>query len=384
MADVVIKRCQDYQLPALQEALEQGMQQLGGWQRFVRPGQRVLLKVNMIGPVSPEKAATTHPEFVRAVVRAVKACGAEPWVGDSAGGAIAGLAPTARALEVCGFAQVCREEGARLVNFDSEPAATVPSRTGSVFAEFHVARAIVEADVIINLPKFKCHSAQIFTGAVKNLFGALPGLSKAQYHQLAPDVESFGELVADLHQACQVDLHIMDAVVGHEGNGPTAGSPRPVGYLLLSADAVALDSVACRMMGVGPEQVSILKHAAALSVGTMDETAIQLRGDETSPPRVVGWRLPSGRGMGGPRWLLPRLIRFMRTEPVVDSKRCRHCNLCVESCPVQAIERRSKRIDYGQCIGCLCCHELCQHHAVVLRRVNPLARLMLRRLDRQQ
>ncbi|MGI6358396.1 MAG: DUF362 domain-containing protein [Bacillota bacterium] len=381
MSTVVIKSCRDYQLDRLQQVLDAGMEQLGGWRRFIQPGQKVLLKVNLIGPVSPEKAATTHPEFVRAVVRAVKACGAEVWVGDSAGGAIAGLAPTARALEVCGFASICREEGARLVNFDSEPAVAVPSRTKRVFKEFYVAKAITEADVIINLPKFKCHSAQIYTGAVKNLFGALPGLSKAEYHKAAPDNEAFGELVADLHQACGVDLNIMDAVIGHEGNGPTAGSPKEVGYLLLSADPVALDTVACEMMGVDAEQVSIVRHAARLGLGSMNWENIELRGDETKPPRIPEWRLPTGGHMRGPRWLLPKLINFMRTQPMVDTRLCRHCNMCVDSCPVEAIDPKSKRIDYELCIGCLCCHELCPQQAVMLRRMNPLARVMLRRLD---
>lgn len=108
-----------------------------------------------------------------------------------------------------------------------------------------MAKAIAEAHMIINLPKFKCHSAQIYTGAVKNLFGALPGLSKAAYHKAAPDNEAFGELVADLHQACG-NLNIMNAVIRHEGSGPTAGSPKAVGYLLLSSDPVARDTVACR------------------------------------------------------------------------------------------------------------------------------------------
>lgn len=383
MSEVVIKRCPDYDLERLKQAIDSGMEQLGGWQKFIHPGQKVLLKVNLIGPVSPDKAATTHPEFVRAVVRAVKACGAEAWVGDSAGGAIAGLAPTARALEVCGYAQICREEGARLVNFDSEKAVAVPSATKHFFPEFYVARAIVEADVIINLPKFKCHSAQIYTGAVKNLFGALPGLSKAAYHQAAPDNEAFGELVADLHQACAVDLHIMDAVIGHEGNGPTAGSPKPVGFILLAADPVALDTVACQMMGVDPHDVTVVRHAAALGVGTMQMEDIRLLGDEIAPPRLKDWRLPDGKQMKGPKWILPLIINFLRTQPAVDRRRCLNCNMCVESCPVQAIDPKNKQVDYERCIGCLCCHELCQHQAVELRRKNPLARLLMRQADRK-
>lgn len=382
MSKVAIMKCTLYDQALLQSTIGSAIEALGGWQSFVRPGYKVLLKVNMIGPLPPEKAATTHPEFVRAVVRQVKACGAEVWVGDSAGGAIAGIAPTARALEVCGYARVCREEGARVINFDSEGAVAVPSLTQTVFPEFYIAKALVDADVVINLPKFKSHSAQLYTGAVKNLFGALPGLSKATYHQAAPDQETFGELVADLHRACQPRLHIMDGVTGHEGNGPTAGSPRDVGVILASTDPVALDSTACRMMGIDPQRVTVVKHAARLGLGTLDEGKITLLGDYSTAPRVEKWRLPSGYGMRGPQWLLPGIIRFFRTRPVVNSSQCKHCNMCVESCPVKAIEEGSKRINYEGCIGCLCCHELCQHHAVELRRSNPLAALIMRRIER--
>ncbi len=381
MSTVVLKRCEQYDQDLLRKALDEGMELLGGWERFVKSGQKVLLKVNMIGPVSPDRAATTHPEFVRAVVRAVKAQGAEAWVGDSAGGAIAGISPTAKALEVCGYAQVCREEGARLINFDSEGAVPVPSKTGRFFKEFYIAKAIVDADVVINLPKFKCHSAQLYTGAVKNLFGSLPGLSKATYHKTAPNHDDFGELIADIHRACGVDLNLMDAVVGHEGNGPTAGSPHPVGALLMATDPVALDAVGCRMMGIEASQVPTVRQAEIMGLGTLKLSEIELEGDYQEIPRIANWKLPSGIGMKGPSWMLKAVIGFFKTQPLVDRQKCRDCNMCVDSCPVNAIDRTNKKINYETCIECLCCHELCQFHAVKLHRANPLAQMMMRGRD---
>lgn len=383
MKTVAIRRCPKYEQEQLRQAIDGCLATLGGWERFVHPGQTVLLKVNMIGPIAPERAATTHPEFVRAVVRAVKAVGGIPWVGDSAGGAIAGLAPTARALEVCGYAAVCREEGARAVNFDAEPAVAVPAGPGLQYREHFLARAIREADVVINVPKFKTHSAAVYSGAVKNLFGCLPGLLKADYHRTSPGPVEFGALVADLHRACDVDLHLMDAVVGHQGNGPTAGSPKPVGAVLASVDPLALDAIACRMMGIDPHRVEMLVQADLAKLGTLDESQIELIGDFTRPPVVAGWQLPSGAGqMRGPRWMLGWVINFLKTKPVVDPQRCRDCGMCIESCPVKAMDRHTKRIDYEKCIGCLCCHELCRYEAVRLKRTNPLATLLMRRLDR--
>lgn len=172
----------------------------------------------------------------------------------------------------------------------------------------------------------------------------------------------------------------MDAVIGHECNGPTAGQPHPVGALLMSTDPLALDAVACRMMGTAAEQVKMLVQARAAGLGTLNLAEIELAGDYDEIPVVRGWKLPDSRGhMRGPGWMLGATIGFLRSRPVISRSRCRDCGMCVESCPVKAIERATKRIDYAACIGCLCCHELCRHEAVELKRVNPLAELIMRR-----
>lgn len=384
MQTVAIRRCTAYEQQGLNTAIDGCLATLGGLERFVSPGQTVLLKVNMVGPHAPERAATTHPEFVRAVVRAVKAVGGVPWVGDSAGGAIAGLAPTGRSFEVSGYAAVCREEGARIVNFDAEPAVAVPAGPGLPYREHFLARAVCEADVIINLPKFKTHASQMYTGAVKNLFGCLPGLLKAAYHRTSPGPVEFGALVADVHRACAVDLHLMDAVVGHHGFGPTAGSPKPVGAILAAVDPVALDAIACRMMGLAPRRVEMLVQAELAGLGTLDEFRIDLVGDFSRPPVVRGWQLPSRAVQSRTPQLLSATIGFLQTRPVIDLRRCRNCGMCIDSCPVKAIDRPTKRIDYQRCFGCLCCHELCEHKAVPLRRTSPLAAFLMRRFDKHQ
>jgi len=175
LSKVVISDCNEYNLELLTRKLNAGIALLGGWEKYVSPGMKVLLKVNLIGPKAPETAAITHPEFVRALVRILKGLGCAVWIGDSSGGAIAGIAPTARSLKVSGLEQVAREEGAEIKNFDREGVVEVTPESG-LGGKMYIAKPLFDADFVINLPKFKTHSAGIYTGAVKNLFGCIPGL----------------------------------------------------------------------------------------------------------------------------------------------------------------------------------------------------------------
>lgn len=377
MAKVIISQCNEYNPDLLAEKINYGIDLLGGWDKFVSPGMTVLLKVNLIGPKSPETAAVTHPEFVRAIVRILKGLGCAVWIGDSSGGAIAGIAPTARSMKVAGLEQVAREEGAVIKNFDKE--GVVEARTGTG-EKMYLAKPMFDADFVINLPKFKTHSAGIYTGAVKNLFGCIPGLKKADYHRLAPDPRDFGEVIADINQAVKVGLHIMDGVTAMQGEGPTAGSVYPAGKLLFSTDPLALDTVAAAMLGLMVEDIPILASARARKLGISTLAEIEIAGDYSAPPRLKGFKLPKRLRNMKPRnyKALVKVIDFLKARPRVNLKKCRHCNMCVESCPVQAINRETKIIDYSACIECMCCHELCEHKAVELRKVNRFLDAMTR------
>lgn len=384
MTRVIISECRQYNLELLEEKLNAGIALLGGWDRFVSAGMKVLLKVNLIGPKSPETAAITHPEFVRALTRILKGRGCEVWIGDSSGGAIAGIAPTARSFVASGLEQLAREEGAEIKNFDREGAAAVIPASG-LGEEMYLAKPMFAADFVINLPKLKTHSATIYTGAVKNLFGCIPGLRKAEYHRLAPDPRDFGQVLADIHQAVKVGLHIMDGVTAMEGEGPTAGSVYPAGKLLFSTDPLALDTVAAAMLGLGIEDIPILKTARARNLGESNLAEIEIAGDYTSPPGLRGFKLPKRLRYVKPRnyKVVIRVIDLLKARPRVNLKSCKHCNMCVESCPVQAIDRETKKINYNICIECMCCHELCEHKAVELRKDNPLLDVLSRAFSRQ-
>lgn len=379
MSKVVLKECKSYELQGVMDNINQGIELLGGWDKYVKQGSKVLLKVNLIGPKDSDSAAITHSEFVRAITRILKSKGCEVWVGDSAGGAIAGIAPTGISLKTSGLEKVAKEEGAVIKNFDSEGVVTVKPESGMV-DNMHLAKPMFEADVVINLPKLKTHSAAIYTGAVKNVFGCIPGLKKAEFHKLAPDPKDFGEIIADIHKASKIQLHIMDGIISMQGEGPTAGEPYPAGKILISEDPLALDAVGAKMMGLTIADVPILDTARKRGLGESSLEAIELLGDYIEIPRLKNYTMPKRFGKTGKQnyKAVIKVIDFLKARPVVDKKLCKNCNVCVDSCPVKAINKESKTINYNACIECMCCHELCMHKAVKLKKDNWIAGTMMK------
>lgn len=377
MSKVIIQECKKYELEALIGKINAAVDILGGWDKYVRPGNTVLLKVNLIGPKPSDSAAVTHAEFVRAMVRILKGRDCNVWIGDSSGGAIAGIAPTAQSFKVAGYEKVAEDEGAEIKNFDREGVVAV-SPESQCEETMYIAKPMYDADVVINLPKLKTHSAQIFTGAVKNVFGCIPGLRKAKYHKIAPEPGDFGQIICDIHKATKIQLHIMDGILAMQGEGPTAGSVYQAGKILISEDPLALDAVAVKMLGMDVEDVPILETARKRNLGEGRLENIILAGDHEQVPRLDSYKLPK-RFRGGKKRnskVLVRVIDFFNTHPRIDLNKCKKCNMCVESCPVQAIDKDSKLINYEACIDCMCCHELCMFKAVELKNSNKTAGLI--------
>ncbi|MDD4767554.1 MAG: DUF362 domain-containing protein [Desulfotomaculaceae bacterium] len=379
MAKVVIKECNDYGLDMVKQQLTEGIKLLGGWGQFVSADMKVLLKVNLIGPKTPDSAAVTHCEFVRALTQILQDKGCIVWIGDSSGGAIAGIAPTASGFKVSGLEQVAEDEGAVIKNFDREGVVEVKTDNGKT-EHMYLAKPMFEADFVINLPKLKTHSAGIYTGAVKNLFGCIPGLRKADYHRQAPDSKDLGMIIADIHKSVSVGLHIMDGVIAMQGEGPTAGEVYPAQKILMSTDPLALDTVAAAMIGMQVDDIPILLSARERKLGESDLKTIEITGDYTTPPVLQGYKYPKRFRSSKKKnnAALIKIIDFLKARPKVNTKRCKHCNMCVESCPVNAIDKESKKINYKSCIECMCCHELCLHKAIDLKNDKWIAELFMR------
>lgn len=374
MSTVVIQECENYKLEKVIEKINSGIELIGGWDAFVKHGMKVLLKVNLIGPKTSESAAITHCEFVRALTIILKQKGCIVWIGDSSGGAIAGIAPTTQSFEISGLNKVAQEESVEIKNFDKEGIVEVAGEC-SFLDKLYLAKPLFDADFIINVPKLKTHSAGIYTGAVKNVFGCIPGLRKAKYHKAAPNPRDFGNILVDIQEAIKPGLNIMDGITAMEGEGPTAGSVYNAKKILISTDPLALDTVAIKMLGLDIKDIPILQPAIERRLGESNLDKIEIVGNYSNPSLLENFLIPkrfTSKKKSNFNAVI-KVIDFLSTKPKINLKKCRQCNTCVDSCPVAAIDRETKKIDYSTCIECMCCHELCRYNSVELKRVNPVA-----------
>jgi uncharacterized protein (DUF362 family)/Pyruvate/2-oxoacid:ferredoxin oxidoreductase delta subunit len=343
--------------------------------RYVRAGARVLLKPNLLKASRPEAAVTTHPEIVRAVIRLVRECGGQPMVGDSPG-----IGDLRRVAERSGILSVLEQESVPLVGLD-EPVAV---KNHGRFQRFEIARPAAEADVIINLPKFKTHGMTTLTGAVKNLFGCIPGKRKVQWHfNTGVDHDAFMRMLVELTAMLRPRLTVMDAVVGMEGNGPGSGDPRKLGIVLAGEDPVAIDAVAGALVGAGPERLPILRAARAAGVGETEMGNILVVGEPVHAAAVRGFRLPPQEHL---EWKLPEWVRrslkdALTTRPEIDRNACVLCGICRDDCPQKAIATGADglTIDHRKCIRCYCCQEFCPQGAITIGK-GWLLRLAGRRV----
>lgn len=371
MTIVSIVACEAYDPEAVRRALEVAMAPLGGMGRFVQPGMRVLLKPNLIAPFPLDRAVTTHPTVVRAVAEMVQEAGGEVWIGDSPAGPIRNPESLWRRT---GMTEVAAATGARLVPFDGAEWRHLRGQ------DYFIARPVLAADLVITLPKLKTHTLTLYTGAVKNLFGIIPGTRKREVHYRAPAVPDFSRALADVLELVRPGLAITDGVIGQEGNGPGAGgTPRAYGCLAASADPVALDAVLSRAMGCRPGEVFHLQEAAARGLGVGDLKAIEVAGDR----RVLDFgpvRLPVVQRVLRvplPRWLVAPLQRVTWIRPrLTTPEDCVGCERCAEACPKEAITPgRPPRFWLDQCVGCMCCAEVCPQGVIAPHR-SALARLL--------
>ncbi|SBW10130.1 4Fe-4S binding domain protein [uncultured Eubacteriales bacterium] len=371
---VYVVKCPDYTQAG--EKLEELLALAGGMERYVKAGERLLLKVNLLAPAAPEKAISTHPAVAETVARQVAAAGGKALIADCPGAYQHSAGLLKRAYETCGMAEAAAKSGAELSYDTSSREVSYPQ--GRLMRHFEVMSPVLESDGVLNLCKMKTHMFMSMTGGVKNSFGVIPGLSKAGYHAKLQDKEQFAGMLLDLSDFVAPRLTIMDAVVGMEGEGPGAsGTPKPIGLLLCAENPLALDVVAAAVMGLEKQYNPVLLAAEKRGVGPTELSEVELVGAEMDDIRVPDFRLPKNvkksmvvvPHLPGPVSAAAKSL-FTQT-PHADPDRCVGCGLCRDSCPVKAIhltKKRKAKIDPGKCIRCYCCHELCPHKAIDVRR----------------
>ena len=352
----------DYERAHIAAAIDEAVNILGGWDKYVQKGDKILIKPNMLLAAEPDKAVTTHPEVVRAVVRALKARGAFVGVGDSPG--IANVKTTAQRT---GILEVCEEEEVSFITFKHSRLYACPN--GRFMKHFKLARALEDFDKIISLPKMKTHVFMGVTGGVKNLFGCIVGTNKARFHLRMQKHSDFAHVMVDLYYTVKPVLTIIDGVTGMEGQGPMNGDIVKPQVILASDNALAVDLVMADMMGFAAEKMPIA--AAAIEQNRSPRLAqIEVLG--SAAHKALHFTQPhtykTMQDTYLPNWLLKLGQKQLLSHPVINS-RCIGCGRCMRHCPAKAItlENRRAHIDYSKCIRCYCCQELCGHQAIDLK-----------------
>jgi len=396
MDRVALIRCDDYDQAHVEQGLRSCFDLLGGIDHFIKPGQKVLLKVNLLRAMAPASAATTHPVIVAMLAKLVQEAGAHPIVFDSPGGPFtpAALRVIYRKTEMT----LAEEYGAEL-NYDTT-STQVSHPEGVLMHRLDIAQRLLDADVVINLPKLKTHNLTTLSCGVKNLFGVIPGLLKLSYHAKMQDRNVFSSGLLDILTFVKPALNILDAVVAMEGNGPSGGDPRRVGAILASENALSLDIAAASLVCFEPLSVLTTFEAVKRGLTTGKLQDIELVGENLDAMRVPDFRKgtvatidpglmpkrlqeaidgshsPKGRNIlrdVTQGWMAKQLLVTPRAGP-----NCTGCGSCARQCPVQAIKivNGKAKMDANICIRCYCCHELCPQLAVVLER-PWLGRLMM-------
>jgi len=358
--------CNDYEYDNVRAALEDSLSRVTDFS-WLHEGMMVAIKVNLIMGIKPHKAATTHPAVVCALCDILREKGAKVIVGDSPGG-LYNAAWVEKIYSLCGMNEA-ESHGAELNRDYSE--AHIKDENAKLCREFDCTAYLTKADAIIDLCKLKTHGMMTLTAGVKNMFGAIPGAKKPEYHFRYPNHGDFAEALIDIYEHFSPVLTICDAVTAMEGNGPTAGSPRHVGYIAVSDNAHVLDESLARLIGLEPMAVPTL--AAAKARGLLPEKA-EIYGQ---PETIADYDIPDNRGilfegkgsfMGNLRSKL--FSRVLTVRPMLEKEKCVGCRECEKVCPAKAIVMADgkPRIDRKKCIRCFCCQEFCPRGALYAGR----------------
>ena len=366
---VSITRCNSYHLQTMLESFTELFKPWNGISYFVKPGQKVLLKPNLLAAARPEEAVTTHPVIIKALAILVQEAGGIVHIADSPGTDDPDLV-----YRKTGMKEVAEETNSELIKFDHTK--NKDYYINSDHEKFKLASTLDQMDLVINVAKLKTHPLTGLTAAVKNTYGCIVGKKKALLHVEHPLPKSFSRLVLEVYLAVKPGLSIIDAVVSMEGVGPRNGNPRHTGLLLASPNAIAVDRAAAEITGFYIEEVPTLTAAREKVLTGTDLKEITIKGLSLKESKIKNFNkgLAAGGSIGRLVANFP-LARFRgwaknrRPYPEIDKNTCINCGKCVKDCPAQIIiaGQPIPDIERSSCIRCYCCREFCPEGAIILK-----------------
>ncbi len=382
MTDVALLRCEEYHVESIEKSLREGFSLLGGdamMRKLIPAGASVLLKPNLLGAEPKGSAVVTDYRIFEAVIRVLKDYTGHISFGDSPG-----FGGTRKAAETTGLSEVAKRYGVPMADFDDWVVGKVPDPL--LVPQFDVARAALEADVLISLPRLKTHGMMNYTGAIKNQFGCISGLKKASWHSRMPRSRDFSRMLLDLNSLVGTDFAILDGIVAMEGNGPKSGTPKQMNTLIMGESISAVDSLAATLIGYDPLDVPYLKQAHKHHWGPVLLKDIRVLGKTIEEMTPESFQLVRGRShmhFSGSGPLNRSFVALLAPRPVLVQEKCISCQQCGKICPerphVIDFPEGFPRWDYSKCISCFCCQEICPKGAILVRYPR-LARIL--RMDR--
>ena len=366
MYKVAVVKCDSYDVSKVTQSLNRALDLLGGIDAFLpastSPSGSILLKPNLLAGEPPEKSVTTHPSVMQAIASILLQKGCQVEMGDSPG-----LGTPLKTAIKSGL-QPVYDLG--VLPADFETVVEMNSPEGRVSRRLPTAAAVAGAAMVVSCAKLKTHALQLYTGGIKNLYGCLVGLNKAKQHFRYPDRDVFADFLLDIYTAVRPGLTIIDGIMAMEGNGPRTGTPRKVGVLIVSGNALAADLAALQIIGFSPSKIPIVKAAKKRNLKPFSMDDVQWLGDNLDDVRVEGFKpAVTTRVSFGPPFLQKTLRNLLIAYPAISPAKCKSCGACVKICPAKALNLLDGRVHLtrSKCITCYCCHEACTYGAIDLQ-----------------
>ena len=365
--DVVISRCEDYKKENISKALDEILELIGGLD--IKPGMNVVIKANLVGPMNPNKAATTNPGILLEISKRILEKGANVTIGDSPGGPFTKLY-LGQVYKATGLKEL-EEYGVKLNDDFGET--KVEFNEAVKCKEIPITEYLLKADMIINCCKLKSHGMMALSCGVKNLYGIVPGTTKQEFHFRYPDYNDFANMLIDLNEFLKPTITIVDGVVAMEGNGPTAGVPKNVGLIIASKNQYKLDYICAHIIGLTRENVPTIEESykRGLIPADVHDISCNLNIDDLIIKDFDIRKTHRQIDFANSSKLVGKLFnKFMRSRPMVKKDECIGCEKCKNVCPAKAITmvNGKPKICKKKCITCFCCQEFCPKGAMKVKK----------------
>lgn len=377
MNKVVITRCDNYEYDQVMDSVYRLLDKVGNI-KDLKPG-KVLVKVNLLKKNKPEDGVTTHPFIVEAVVRYMQKLGHDVTIGDSPGGPF--MTSILKSIyDSTGMTEIAKKTNCTL-NFDTDHI-DIFNEKGAVLKHMKLVKPFMEADYIISCGKVKTHGMMTYTGAVKNLFGMIPGVTKADYHLNLNDTKNFANMLIDICEYVKPSFSVLDGIEGMEGDGPSSGDIRKLGLIFAGENPYTLDYAVTQLIGVHNVPTVIESIKRKLTVESIND--MEYLGDNIDDMDIDPFKLPKSSHVNFingriPKFLENYILDYVRPYPIIKYEDCISCSICANNCPAKIMDMTSGKpiIDTKNCIRCFCCHELCPEKAIDIKR-HPLHRLIFK------